>query len=103
MFKNVFIEVLGYELVLLVEEMLWNYINDLRRYFKIVDRVKVKVISKDLLKISVKEILLNLWDILLCVEVGQVIVVLVDVIVFFGFLVKFDDGKQCLCLLYFNV
>lgn len=36
------------------------------------------------------------------VTVGQVIVAPVDAIAHFGFLVKLDDGKQCLCPPYSN-
>ncbi|ACM61585.1 small subunit ribosomal protein S1 [Caldicellulosiruptor bescii] len=100
--RNAFIEVLGYEFALPAEEMLWNYTNDLRRHFKIADRVKAKVISKDPPKISVKQAYPNPWDTPPAVTVGQVIVAPVDAIAHFGFLVKLDDGKQCLCPPYSN-
>lgn len=100
--RNAFVEVLGYEFALPAEEMLWNYTNDLRRHFKIADRVKAKVISKDPPQISVKQAYDSPWDTPPCVEAGQVIVAPVDAIAPFGFLVRLDDGKQCLCPPYSN-
>lgn len=100
--RNAFVEVLGYEFALPAEEMLWNYTNDLRRHFKIADRVKARVISKEPPQISVKQAYDSPWDTPPCVEVGQVIVAPVDAIAPFGFLVRLDDGKQCLCPPYSN-
>lgn len=100
--RNAFVEVYGIEFALPVEEMMWNYTNDLRRYLKIADRVKAKVISTNPPKISVKQAYPNPWDTPPTVQVGQVLVCEIDAIAPFGFLVKLEDGKQCLCPPYMN-
>lgn len=100
--KNAFVEVYGIEFALPAEEMTWNYTNDLRRYFKIGQKVLCKVVSTSPPAISVKQAYPNPWDTPPTVQVGQVLVAPIDAIAPFGFLVKLDDGKQCLCPPYSN-
>ncbi|WPX08209.1 S1 RNA-binding domain-containing protein [Anaerocellum danielii] len=100
--RNAFVEVYGYEFPLPVEEMLWNYTNDLRRHFKLGQRVKVKILATNPPRVSVKEAMPDPWSTPPEVQPEQTIAAPVDAIAPFGILVRLPDGKQCLCPPYTN-
>lgn len=95
--KNAFIYLFGYEIPLKAEDLTWNYYNDIRRIFKLGDRVDCIVKSKNPPYVSVKEAYPNPWDTPPVVKPEDVLVCEVDAIAPFGILVKLPDGKQALC------